>query len=468
MPNLCEFCIDFANTEPRAGRPNKGGLQRTRHSSCATVSMGKPMHSPSTPYSASTPQSLAHQTAYVAPKAAQAETAQAAYLFVFLEIFEREGGIQSYVQCLLHSYLTLPEQPIAEIFLLRDGHNCPNPFQSDSLRFHYLKTKSPFLASLLGRLRLAIALFRYSLRHRPQRVFCGHINLAPLVWLICKTLGIPYTVMIHGKEVWQPLANLPRMALQQADQIWTVSRYSRDRAVASNQLDLQKMCLMPCAVDGDRFTPGSKSPELVEKYRLSGATVLVTVARLWSGDIYKGVDVTIRALPAIAQVIPSVKYLVIGRGDDQPRLAKLAKDLGVADRVVFAGFVPTPDLAEHYRLAEAYIMPSQEGFGIVYLEAMSCGVPVLSGDRDGSADPLQDGRLGWQVPHRDPEAIANACIEILQGKMALAQNLPHDQRCNAEWIRQQALDLFDQAAFTQRLRSQLDSNSQNSSSVNFL
>ncbi|HBE33159.1 MAG TPA: glycosyl transferase group 1, partial [Cyanobacteria bacterium UBA11368] len=170
-------------------------------------------------------------------------------------------------------------------------------------------------------------------------------------------------------------------------------------------------------------------------------------ARLWSGDIYKGVDVTIRALPQIAAAFGEIKYLVIGRGDDQPRLAQLAKDLGVADRVVFAGFVPTKDLVEHYRLADAYVMPSQEGFGIVYLEAMACGIPVLSGDADGSADPLQDGRLGWRVPHRDPEAVAAACIEILTG---------NDGRCDGQWLRQQTLAQFGRDAFVQRLKELLD------------
>jgi glycosyltransferase involved in cell wall biosynthesis len=121
--------------------------------------------------------------------------------------------------------------------------------------------------------------------------------------------------------------------------------------------------------------------------------------------------------------------------------------LGVSDRVVFAGFVPTSDLVEHYRLADAYIMPSQEGFGIVYLEAMACGKPVLAGDADGSADPLQDGRLGWQVPHRDSEAVAAACIEILKGE---------DQRCNGQWLREQSLALFGKDALTQQLKQLLD------------
>jgi glycosyltransferase involved in cell wall biosynthesis len=201
--------------------------------------------------------------------------------------------------------------------------------------------------------------------------------------------------------------------------------------------------MLPCAIDGNKFTPGLKSPELMAKYGLNNAKVLVTVTRLWSGDIYKGVDITIRALPQILKVFPDVKYLVIGRGDDQPRLAKLAQDLGVSDRVIFAGFVPTEELIFHYRLADAYIMPSQEGFGIVYLEAMACGIPVLSGDNDGSADPLQDGKLGWRVPHRDAYAVAAACIEILQGD---------DQRCHGTWLREQAIAAFGIETFPLRLQ----------------
>jgi len=372
------------------------------------------------------------------------------YVFIFLEIFSREGGIQSYVKDILQAYTQLPHLPPTDVFLLRDGKESNNPCTSPTLRFHYLKTAS----AGLGRLRLATTLLVYLLKNRPRRVFCGHIKLAPMVQLFCQTLGIPYTVLTYGKEVWAPLPPSSRKALQQADQIWTISRYSRDNACAANQLEPQQFRMMPCAVDGDRFTPGSKSIPLLEKYSLVDARVLMTVARLWSGDIYKGVDVTIRALPAIIQVFPAVKYLVIGRGDDQPRLAQMAKDLGVADRVVFAGFVPTEELPDHYRLADAYVMPSQEGFGIVYLEAMACGKPVLSGDADGSADPLQDGTLGWQVPHRDPDAVAQACIEILQsmgGTGSTEQEPLADRRCDGVWLREQAIALFGKAAFVRQL-----------------
>ncbi|MCV3212247.1 glycosyltransferase family 4 protein [Plectonema radiosum NIES-515] len=361
------------------------------------------------------------------------------HVFVFLEILEREGGIQSYVKDIFRAYTKLREPSKAEVFLLRDGAECENPFESEHLKFHYFKNQYP----KLGRVKMAAALLKCLLQQRPQQVFCGHINLAVLVQTLCQPLGIPYTVLTYGKEVWEPLKSVERRALASASGIWTISRYSRDRACVANNIDPKIVQMLPCAIDGDKFTPKDKQPELIAKYNLTGAKVLMTVARLWSGDIYKGVDVTIRALPQIAQVFPEVKYLVIGRGDDQPRLAQLALDLGVSSHVVFAGFVPTEQLIEHYRLADAYIMPSQEGFGIVYLEAMACGVPVLSGDDDGSADPLQDGKLGWRVPHRDHDAVAAACLEILKGD---------DQRCDGEWLREQAIAIFGMEAFQQRLQ----------------
>jgi glycosyltransferase involved in cell wall biosynthesis len=369
-------------------------------------------------------------------------TAKANHLFLFLEIFEREGGIQSYVKDIFRAYLELNAPVKAEVFLLRDSSDCSNPFESERLRFHYFKNPSP----QVGRLKMALALLKFLLLRRPQHVYCGHINLAPLVQTFCRPLGIPYTVLTYGKEVWDGLEPSFRQALASSNRIWTISRYSRDCTCEANGIDPAKVQMLPCSIDGSKFTPGKAKEELLNKYGLADKKVLMTVARLWSGDIYKGVDVTIRALPQIKKVFPEVKYLVIGRGDDQPRLAQLAIDLNVAESVVFAGFVATEDLVEHYRLADAYIMPSQEGFGIVYLEAMACGKPVLSGDNDGSADPVQDGKVGWRVPHRDSDAVAAACIEILQG---------NDQRCNGQWLREQAIASFGWDAFVNKLQESL-------------
>jgi phosphatidyl-myo-inositol dimannoside synthase len=382
---------------------------------------------------------------------------QSTHIFIFLEIFNCEGGIQSYVKDILQAYqsLTDPKQSLttAEVFLLRDAPNCDNPFKAYPFKFHYLKSQQP----LLGRLKLAILLL-LSLCRRPSQVFCGHIKLAPLTRLLCEWFGIPYTVLTYGKEVWHWIPEKERQALIAASEIWTISRYSRDRLCVAQNIKLEKVQILPCIVDGAAFTPGDKSLELVAKYQLADAKVLMTVARLWPTDLYKGVDITIRALPEIAKAFPEVKYLVIGRGEDQPRLAQLAQGLGVGDRVIFAGFVPSADLVEHYRLTNAYIMPSQEGFGIVYLEAMACGKPVLAGDADGSIDPLQDGKLGWQVPHRDVDAVAAACIEILRGSDE-PEEQQRDRRCDPQWLREQTLAKFGKDTLTQQLQQRLNRSS---------
>ncbi|CAA9323028.1 Glycosyltransferase [uncultured Microcoleus sp.] len=373
----------------------------------------------------------------------KSEMRSANYVFCFLEIFASEGGIQSYVKDIFKAYLSITagtnSPPQAEVLLLRDSEDCNNPYESKNLKFYYLKTEN----AGLGRLKFATVLLTRLLQKRPQRVFCGHIKLAPLIQILCQPLGIPYTILTYGKEVWEPLGPKYQTAMSKADSIWTISRYTRDRTCEINQLNPEKFHIVPCTVDENIFTNGPKPQDLLEQYNLVGAKILMTVARLRSSDIYKGVDVTIQALPQIAKTFPNVKYLVIGRGDDRSRLAKLANDLGVTERVIFAGFVATENLAAHYQLADAYVMPSQEGFGIVYLEALACGVPVLAGDADGSADPLQDGKLGWRVPHRDSAAVAVACVEMLRGE---------DKRCDRHWLREQTLARFSFESLCQSLQ----------------
>ena len=364
--------------------------------------------------------------------------------FVFIEIFSREGGIQSYIQDVLLAYAqVVPSSSAADIFLLRDRVDDIPAVFLHRFRLHCFQSRWPMMA----RVKLGVALLLHLLTRRPRHIFCGHINLAALVYRLSQWTGIAYTVMTYGKEVWFPLKSAEQTALRQANRIWTISRYSRDLACATNQIDRSRVDLLPCIVDESEFQPGAPSQTLRKRYCLENSRVLMTVARLWKGDPYKGVDVTIRALPAIAKAYPNVKYLVIGRGDDQPRLAQLAQELGVTDRVIFAGFVPTDQLVDHYRLADVYVMPSKEGFGIVYLEAMACGIPVIAGDEDGSRDPLQDGRLGWQVPHRDPAAVGAACIEALAGE---------DQRCSGTWLREQTIEKFGRQSLARRLQTLLD------------
>jgi len=126
------------------------------------------------------------------------------------------------------------------------------------------------------------------------------------------------------------------------------------------------------------------------------------------------VDTVIRALPLVMQAVPDARYVVVGDGDDRPRLEALAKDLGVEGHVAFLGHLSEAELQERYRKADVFAMPSrQEGFGIVYLEAMSYGKPVLAAACGGATDIVSDGQTGFLVPYGDTKFIADKLIRLL-------------------------------------------------------
>jgi phosphatidyl-myo-inositol dimannoside synthase len=246
-------------------------------------------------------------------------------------------------------------------------------------------------------------------------VFCGHLHLAPLARLLSVLLGVPLWLQLHGWEAWRPLRRIERRAAERADLLTALSRYTRDRFLAGCGVDPARVRVLPPTVE-PRFRCGPRARELAERYGLAGKRVLLTVGRLDPDERRKGQDQIIRALPSIVTAYPDIVYLIVGGGDDQARLKMLARDLAVADRVVFAGTVSVDELPQLYRLADVFVMPStQEGFGIVFLEAAASGVRVIGGNADGSMDALADGVIGTAVDPADAAALVGAVTAALTG-----------------------------------------------------
>ena len=230
--------------------------------------------------------------------------------------------------------------------------------------------------------------------------------------------------MIHGVEAWTPHGSAPVRALsRRIESLISVSRYSRERFESWSARAGRSLTVLPNCVDLDRFVPQARDPVLAGRYGLGDAPVLLTVARLASGERYKGVDEVLEALPALRARRPTLRYLIVGEGDDRDRLAAKAAHLGVAEAVIFAGRVPESEKVAHFGLASVYVMPSTgEGFGIVFIEAAACGVPVIGSDADGSREALLEGRLGRLVRPGDPAALLSA-IEA-----ALDEKFPRERR----------------------------------------
>ncbi|MGK7928228.1 MAG: glycosyltransferase [Spirulina sp.] len=361
----------------------------------------------------------------------------------FPNIFEFKGGIQVYSAFLLQALQELYPQKEYDVFLKHDRRSLPHIPYLEKTRFHFSGT----VPLTFRTFNFAAQLAKHCLRHRPDLIIASHANFAVLADQIQRFLGIPYWTIAHGTEVWNVKKPSLRKALQRADRILAVSNYTRDRLLAEQDLNPERVCLLPNTFDAEGFTIAPKPDYLLQRYHLSAEQpIILTVARLDSTQQYKGYDEILQGLPKIRAAIPNVHYLLVGKGDDRDRIEDLVDSLNLQDCVTLTGFVPDEELCDHYNLCDVFAMPSRgEGFGIVYLEALACGKPVLGGNRDGAIDALCDGKLGVLVDPEDPEAIAGSLIEILQ------KNTANPILYQPEMLRSQVVEIYGFERFKETL-----------------
>jgi glycosyltransferase involved in cell wall biosynthesis len=259
-------------------------------------------------------------------------------------------------------------------------------------------------------------------------LIAGHINLAPLSALLAFVKGVPSLLIVHGVDAWTSSGGyLVRRSLPRFTSIAGVSQLTLARFASWAGVEESRLRLLPNCVDARKFGPGPKPAVLAARLGLTDRTVIMTLGRLAADERYKGFDEILEALPALARQVPDIAYLICGDGADRARLEEKARTFHVQDRVVFTGFVPEEQKADHYRLADAYVMPSRgEGFGIVLLEAVACGIPTLGSRIDGGREALLDGVLGCLVDPTNPRDVESGVLETLRrGKGPVPERLSH-------------------------------------------
>ncbi len=271
--------------------------------------------------------------------------------------------------------------------------------------------------------RFVFAAFRKGIKS--NQVILSHINLL-LAGFLIKIIS-PRTRLIlfaHGIEVWNTLPRWKKYMLGKCDLVIAVSRFTRGRMMEVHGLHEKKISILNNCLDPFLQPPQQKdkSAALLQRYGLTtGNIVLTTLTRLSSKEQYKGYDNVLYALNKLKKDYPAIKYMIIGKYDDveKQRVDTLIDSLQLRADIIFTGFIPDAELAEHYNIADCYIMPSKkEGFGIVFIEAMYYGKPVIAGNKDGSTDALDDGRFGVLINPDDKEAITRAIKTIINNKAA--------------------------------------------------
>lgn len=250
----------------------------------------------------------------------------------------------------------------------------------------------------------------------------------------------------HGRELLlNPATDFPLLEggfdklrttlLHRADRFFPVSRYTAS-LLKQNGIPSGQITVVNNGTDPQRFRP-EDATNIERSLGISGCPTLLTVGRLVRR---KGIDTVLRALPGLLRTTPETVYVIAGDGPDRSRLETLARELDVYEHTRFTGHVPHDELTTYYNVADVFILtartvpPSVEGFGIVFLEANACEIPVIGSRSGGIPDAIAEGKTGYLI---DPDD-----VDRLTEKAAYLLNNPQVAREMGKRGRQRILDSF--------------------------
>ncbi|WP_152206345.1 glycosyltransferase family 4 protein [Marinobacter changyiensis] len=304
--------------------------------------------------------------------------------------------------------------------------------RSQTHRIHRLPLSSPSwgLRSLVG-LRFYLnnlwRLIRLTRRIGVEEIHCGRcLPEGVIAWLLKNITGRPYSCYVHGEDVEtaatsRELSWMVQRVLNNSERLICNSHNSAALLRENWGVDADRIAVMHPGVDVDRFSSTQIRPQ---PPGWAGKNVILTVGRLQKR---KGHDMLISALPELSHSHPDVHYCIVGDGKEKAELARLAQDLGVAERVEFRDAIDDETMIACYQHCALFALPNRtvgrdiEGFGIVLLEAQACGKAVLAGDSGGTRETMVPDETGVIVDCTAPEPLAAALSRLLADPERLAR-----------------------------------------------
>jgi glycosyltransferase involved in cell wall biosynthesis len=261
----------------------------------------------------------------------------------------------------------------------------------------------PFIPSAILRMRQLL---------RAKGISLVHVNDADdaaIASLACRLAGIP--CIVHMRSEMVP-GKFRKLRLQWADLLIAVSEGVREKAIQGG-LPPEKVVTVRSGIDPRMATAGGEGLKVRREHGVPPETFLLGSV----GNIapVKGYDILIRAVAKARQDIDDLACLILGANDHGLRaeLERLGESLGLDGRLIFVGF--REQVFPYLDAMDLFVLPSvDEGFGIVLLEAMSVGKPVVATAVAGPLEIVEDGLSGLLVPPRDPEALSKALVELLK------------------------------------------------------
>ena len=322
------------------------------------------------------------------------------------ELFLHEGGIARIMRLYLKALceIAAPAGRVDSIVL----NDNPGP-EAKLSRY----TNGQFGENIgCGRSKLRYLRETLRLGRRADVLVCGHLHQLAIAWLAGKfNSKLKYYLVAHGIEVWRPYSALERRALRGAHRILCISEYTRRQMLRfCPGLEAGRLLLVPNTFD-PHFAPELNDWLSTAPFALPR---ILTVGRLSADDAYKGFDTLIEALPLIRREFPAARLRIVGKGNDQPRLAALAARPGAQGSVDFLGAIDDESLRAEYAACDLFALPSRkEGFGLVYLEAMIYGKPCIGARAGGTPEVISDV-VGQLVEYGNLTDLAAAVTDLVR------------------------------------------------------
>jgi phosphatidylinositol alpha-1,6-mannosyltransferase len=338
----------------------------------------------------------------------------------------RAGGIETFVIGLIER---LPKDSVIVYTSSQEGSEPFDRQWSEKFGVRVIRDPSKIL---LPTFRVGRAVRRIVRDEEITRAFFGAAAPLGLLSQGLRRAGVKRIVALtHGHEVWWaklwPFSMAIRRIGNGTDHLTYLGEYTKSQISRSLSASARNsMVKIAPGIDTDHFHPRSDALALRHELGLSEKKVIVCVGRLVHR---KGQDTLIESMPAILQSVEDAHLLFIGEGPYREYLEKRASELGVRDAITFIGRIHYADLPRYISVGDVFAMPSRsrlaglevEGLGIVYLEASSCGLPVIAGRSGGAPDAVLEGQTGYTVDGKSPEEISRAAIELLQNPARATQ-----------------------------------------------
>lgn len=278
-------------------------------------------------------------------------------------------------------------------------------FEAAGVPVKLLRERFRFDPAIIGQFRRVIDKFK-------PDVYQSHGYKGSMLGRVAQRRGVTWQAVFHGFTWENPLVRIYHALdvrwLRKADSVVVVSR-AFGRELQRRGVDPARIQWVPNAIDESALRRADSGEELRRAWAAGESTTLAGVIGRFSPE--KGPDVFLRAFAAAASRVPKLRAVMVGDGPALEPCRKLADQLGIRDRVVFAGF--RSDLAAIYRAVDFLVIPSRsEGMPTVLIEAMLLGVPAVSTAVGAVPDVIENGVSGLIVPAEDIPALAGAIEQL--------------------------------------------------------